>query len=77
MGLINITGSQLGRSPFVRAFLPWENFTRVTPLFWIILVGVLMMILGLNFGFLRFFAWIGGFLTFFFVALGISIFRSL
>lgn len=74
---MEIPYGDLKKAPIIRILSPWVNFTRASPVLWIVIVSFLMLIFGLNVPFLRFFAWFGGFLTAFFIALGLSIFRSL
>ncbi len=67
----------IGRLPILDLFMPWKNFTRVSPLLWIFLASLIILIIGLNVSFLRVFVWVGGFLVAFFVAVALALFESL
>jgi hypothetical protein len=67
----------LGRSPIFGLFMPWRNLTRVNPLLWVFLTSLVLLIIGLNVSFLSVFAWIGGFLVAFYVAVALALFESL
>lgn len=69
--------NQLHRSPLLAVLNPVNNFSRASPLLWIFLAAVVLFFLGINVEFFRLFAWIGGFLVVFFVAVGLALFEAL
>jgi hypothetical protein len=69
--------NRVERSPILGVFNPIRNFSRASPLMWIFLVAVVLLFLGANVEFLRIFAWVGGFLVVFFVAVGLAFFEAM
>jgi hypothetical protein len=68
---------ELEGSPLMKMLMPWKNFDRASPLLWVFLGSLVLWTVGLNAHFLSLFAWIGGFLVAFFVAVALALFESL
>lgn len=68
--------NQVRKSPIFALFIPWENFTRASPVLWIFLASVVMLFVGLNVKIFSLFIWIGGFLVAFIVAVALSFFEN-
>lgn len=67
----------MGDSPISAILTPWNNFTRASPVLWVFLISVLLLIVGLSVSFLEAFVWLGGFMVALFVAVAIAMFESL